>query len=521
MESDVSRRVMLQGAAAAAMAGGLAMGTSSGATAAPRGPKPSSGDWAAFDRAVGSAFDQMKNVGGAVAVVSADAVLHTATFGSRTLKGRKPVTTDTHFAVGSTTKSMTAALVAGYVDQGTLGWDQKVVDVWSGFRAPTEQITRGLRVRDLLGMASGLGEPTTIASELHFDSLTAPQLLQSVVNLPVVSPRVDETWVYNNTVQTVGAYLPLLATGVAPGDLEAAYANAMQERVFGPAGMSGVRIASDPRGLVDDYAEGHGFDLRPRATMLPFAPIGAWAPAGAAWASVTEMAAWVRLQLRQGRSVTGGRVVSAANLAECWRPHVPALFLYGAWNPDVRTSEYAMGWFSDAYTDGSRLVWHAGGFDGFTTYMAFLPQHDLGLVVLSNVNPGPTGSLWNLFVLDQLLSDRLGLNGAGRAATLTSAAGSLATLADLGRQAEAVDLKAVEPWLGFYEGGWSVVREGRELQLRLGPRVIPLLVMPDGTYVMAGGPNVSARIRLTRDKDGTPRIELPGVETVRRTTGPS
>ncbi|MEP6630244.1 MAG: serine hydrolase domain-containing protein [Lapillicoccus sp.] len=516
----MSRRVMLQGAAATALAGGLAMGTSSGATAAPRGgPKPSPGDWAAFDAAVGSAFDQMQNVGGALAVVSADAVLHTATFGSRTLRGRKPVTTDTHFAVGSTTKAMTAALVAGYVDQGTLGWDQKVVDVWSGFRAPTEAITRGLRVRDLLGMASGLGEPATIQSELHFDSLTAPQLLQSVVNLPVVAPRVDQKWVYNNTVQTVGGYLPLLATGVAPGDLEAAYANAMQERVFGPSGMAAVRISSDPRGLVDDYAEGYGFDLRPRATMLPFAPIGAWAPAGAAWASVTEMAAWVRLQLRQGRSVTGRQVVSAANLTECWRPHVAAPLFYGAWNPDVLTSGYAMGWFSDEYTDGSRLVWHTGGFDGFTTYMAFLPQHDLGLVVLSNVNPGPTGSLWNLFVLDQLLSDRLGLNGAGRAATLASAAGSLATLAELGRQARAVDGKAIEPWLGHYEGGWSVVREGAELQLRIGPRVIPLSVMTDGTYVMAGGPNVGARIRLAREADGTPHIELPGVETVRRTTG--
>jgi hypothetical protein len=34
-----------------------------------------------------SAFNQMKNVGAAVAVVSADRVLHTAPFGVRGLKG--------------------------------------------------------------------------------------------------------------------------------------------------------------------------------------------------------------------------------------------------------------------------------------------------------------------------------------------------------------------------------------------------------------------------------------------------
>jgi CubicO group peptidase (beta-lactamase class C family) len=516
MSGAMSRHRLLQGVAVSAMAGGSVVANPPAASAK---ITDSAMDWASFDKAVGSAFGQMQNVGGAVAVVSADAVLHTATFGSRTLQGRKPVTVNTRFAVGSTTKAMTAALVATYVDQQKLGWDQKVVDAWSGFRAPTEEITRGLRVRDLLGMASGLGEPTTIQSELHFDSLTAAQLLQSVVNLPVVAPRVDDTWVYNNTVQTVGGYLPLLAAGVAASDLEAAYATAMQERIFRPAGMAGVRIGSDPRGLVDEYAEGHGFDLRPRATTLPFAPIGAWAPAGAAWASVTDMAAWVRLQLRQGRSVTDRQVVSAANLIECWNPHVTAPLIYGAANPDVQTSGYAMGWFSDEYRDGSRLVWHAGGFDGFTTYMAFLPGHDLGLVVLSNINPGPTGSLWNLFVLDQLLSDRFRLNGSGRGTTLTNAAAALAALADLGRQATAVDFKLVQPWLGHYEGGWSMVKEGRELVLQIGPRTIPLLVMPDTTFVMAGGPNVGARIRLTRDGDGSPRIQLPGVETVRRTTG--
>jgi CubicO group peptidase (beta-lactamase class C family) len=238
-------------------------------------PKDPPDDWAAFDRAVGSAFDQMKLVGGAVAVVSAGQVLHTATFGVRSLQGRKRVTTDTCFSVGSTTKSMIAALVATYVDDGTIGWDQKCLDVWSGFRAPTDAMTRTLRVRDLLGMASGLGEPAN--TSLHFGGPTALELLQSMVNLPVLGNHVDQEFFYNDTVNAVGAYLPLLATGVAPGDLPAAYGNAMHEGVFGPAGMATARMASDPRGLVDDFATGNGFDLRPQATTVPFGPTGSYA----------------------------------------------------------------------------------------------------------------------------------------------------------------------------------------------------------------------------------------------------
>ena len=63
-----------------------------------------------------AAFDRMHVVGAAVAVVSADQVMHTATFGNRSLAPRQRLTAGTHHNVASTTKSMSAALVPTYVD---------------------------------------------------------------------------------------------------------------------------------------------------------------------------------------------------------------------------------------------------------------------------------------------------------------------------------------------------------------------------------------------------------------------
>ena len=74
-------------------------------------------------------------------------------------------------------------------DDGTLGWDQKVVDAWSGFRAPTDELTRSLRVRDLLGMGSGIGEPDRLKPGLHFDSVTAAQTSAANSHLPHVGGR--------------------------------------------------------------------------------------------------------------------------------------------------------------------------------------------------------------------------------------------------------------------------------------------------------------------------------------------
>ena len=402
--SGLPRRRVLKGLAAAGVTAG-AVGLSGPAAGAEQ--SDSTDSWAAFDDAVASAFREMRMVGAAVAVVSADRVLHTKTFGVRSRRTGRPVTDDTHFLVASTTKSMSSLLVATYVDEGKLDWDQPVIDAWPRFRAPTDELTKTLRVRDLLGMASGIGEPPAL-SALHEGDPTAVQLLQSIVNLPVIG-RPNKKFFYNNTVYAVGGYLPLLAANVAGADLTAAYANAMQDRVYGPTGMATARIADDPRGVVTDYATGNGLDIKGRRTTLPYGPVGSYAPVGGTLATLNDMAAYVRLQLRKGVSVDGSRVVSKANLAECWKPHI-SLPVSPEFNPDVVRAGYGMGWIRERYRDGTSLVWHNGGIDGFTSYMGFLPEHDLGLIVLNSMNPGPTGTLLYSYVLNLLLSQRLGLN---------------------------------------------------------------------------------------------------------------
>jgi hypothetical protein len=61
------------------------------------------------------------------------------------------------------------------------------------------------------------------------------------------------------------------------------------------------------------------------------------------------------------------------------------------------------------------------------------------------------------------------------------------------------------------------VLDEQEPQILQGPTVLPLRVLPDGDYIVFGGLLVGGPVRLDRDRDGTPRVALVGVETVRRT----
>lgn len=521
------RRVLQQGGAglAAALAARQAQARAEEATpvregaATPAGSDDALAGWVdQFDAEVAAAMETFDMVGAAVALVDHSGVRHQRGFGVRDLTSRAPVTPDTHFFVASTTKSMSSLLVATLVADGAFAWDQPVREVWPDFQAPTAELTATLRVRDLLGMASGIGEPPAVSS-FHEGDPTAGELVHSVATLPVIAPPAT-TYFYNNTVYAVGGYLPALAQGATEDELETAYAQLMQERVYGPAGMATAHLTDDPRRVTGNYATGYAVDFTTGTAALPNAPVGAYAPVGGTLASLTDMAAYISTQLNAGLGPGGDRVVSAANLAECWRPHIdvptaPAL------DPDLVQAGYGMGWISQTYRDGRRLVWHNGGIDGYTTFIGFFPEDNLGLAVLTNMGPLPRGLFFTGYVLNRLLSLRFGLSSGADAAITAQYGDMKQQLGDLAAQATPVSPDDLAPYLGFYEKGWRVVLNGNgTVTLHQNSRAIPLLALPNGDYVMASGQIPGTIVRFTQDDSGPRWLEIADIETVRWSSGP-
>jgi beta-lactamase class C len=512
----LKRRSVLQGMSALGLTAGLSGLGSAAASAKGTQAEASTPNWSEFDKAVRAEFARQKLVGAAVAIVNGDGVLHQLTMGARDGGRAARISADTHFLVASTTKSMSSLLVSTYVDDGTLEWDQPAIDAWSGFRAPTPELTRTLRVRDLMGMGTGLAEAPAL-STFHQGDATADELLASLVNMQVVDAP-GKVWIYNNTVYSVGAYLPLLAKGVKPADLAAAYTIAMHERVFVPAGMASTVIADDPRGRVTNFSRGHGLDAFGRTDTLPYGAVGSYAPVGGGLSTLNDLASYVRLELRGGKSVTGKRVVSAANLAQCWVPGVPVPLDHNI-EPDAVSSGYAMGWIREKYQDGTSLVWHNGAIDGFTAFIGFLPERDIGFVVLNNMNPFPNGLYLYLYVQMYVLSHQFGINDGSPAKIVAAADTAREGLLAIGPTLHPVNRTHVAPFLGYYEGGYQIYLDGGRLLLQVQSRIMELRLQKGETYVMADGLLPGTPVLLTRDPDGVPAMDITGVERVRRTVG--
>jgi CubicO group peptidase (beta-lactamase class C family) len=325
-----------------------------------------------------------------------------------------------------------------------------MVDLLPAFAVSDPALTPRLTARDAFCACTGLPRRDF---EFIFNAheLTPELLIEGMAKLPLTAPY-GEKYQYSNQMVAAGGFAAAVAAGGSPHDLGHAYAIALRERVLNPIGMPQTTLALTDVLTDDDYAIPHAADVTGALRPLSVLDDDTWlvpvAPSGALWSSASEMARYIQTELRKGVSPDGQRVVSADNLERTWQPSVELQAGPGT-PPDMAAfaGHYALGWVLGSY-GGQRLVWHSGGTLGFTALVGFMPDADLGVVILTN-RSGTAGPFTYAvqFRLLELLFDQ----PAAFDALLTAGlAGAAAGRADLLTHLGEIDPAAVTPYLGRY-----------------------------------------------------------------------
>ena len=164
--------------------------------------------------------------GGAVAVVQGDDVF---TQGYGVLEAGKPaaVNADTIFAIGSTTKAFTSALVGMLVDEGKLGWDDPVIKYLPDFQLYDEWVTKNVTVRDLLCHRLGLERAQRLYYHRGYDQR------ELIRRMRYLKPAAGFRTQFHYANQQFGAAGLIIeaVTGKTWDDF-------ISERIFTPLGMS-------------------------------------------------------------------------------------------------------------------------------------------------------------------------------------------------------------------------------------------------------------------------------------------
>jgi len=325
-----------------------------------------------------------------LALVQGDSVLVRG-FGVRRIDESDRIDGQTLFAIGSTTKAFTSTAAALLVGEGRLGWDDPVIEHLPGFTLYDPWVTREITLRDLLAHRSGLPMANAMWQGGQLD---ADELLERLRHLkPMTGFR--ETFTYQNV-------LYLAAGQIIAEVAETTWAEFVERRLFSPLGMTRSRTGSRALEGVANIATPHAV-FEGEVVPVPYRDIEAVGPAGSILSTGADMARWLRLQLGEG-AIAGRRLIDAEALLETRRPQTvirregPLELFY----PGAHRLEYGMGWIVSDYR-GLQVLDHAGGIDGMTSLVAIVPEEELGIALLTNLQTStpPYGLLYDL--LDVLM----------------------------------------------------------------------------------------------------------------------
>lgn len=312
--------------------------------------------------------------GASVVVVEDDQIVYTQGFGVRRLGSQDPVLPSTQMMIGSIGKTMTTMMMASLVDRGLLQWDTPVMAVLPTFGVADPYLSRSLTIRNLVCSCTGVPR-RDFELFFHRDEQSAEDVIESLKTYKLFT-KFGETFQYSNQMVAVGGYAAAAASGGHYGQLYEQYVTEMQERIFTPIGMKKTTFSFAEVIGGANYAQPHSANLDMKFENLPLqleTVVTPVAPAGGAWSSAEDLGRYLITLLNSGLAPDGQRVVSPWNLGVTWQPQVSV---------SANTS-YGLGWFVDDYK-GVRLLHHGGNTLGFTADLAFLPEADVGIAVLTN-----------------------------------------------------------------------------------------------------------------------------------------
>lgn len=345
-----------------------------------------------FSEYVTKVMTDWKVPGLAVAIVKDGKVIFAEGFGFRDVKKGLKVTPQTLFAIGSSSKAFTATSLGILVDEGKLDWDKPVKNYIPTFKMYDTFATERMTPRDLVTHRSGLPR-----HELSWYNSSASRK-ELVERLQYLEPNKDfrTTWQYQNLMFMAAGYLAEQIAGTT-------WENIVKTRIFEPLGMKNSNTSVGDSQKSPDFSFPYA-EKEEKVVEIPFRDISGAAPAGSINSSVAEMANWIMLNMNKGK-FGDKQIISEANIGQL---HTPQMAMQGGILPGLEKfnelfyESYGMGWFIDAYK-GRLLIQHAGGIDGFTAMVSFMPKDGLGAVILSNLNGNATPYLIMFNIYDRLL----------------------------------------------------------------------------------------------------------------------
>jgi CubicO group peptidase (beta-lactamase class C family) len=295
---------------------------------------------------------------GSVLVVQGDKVLLDKGYGMASLEWSIPNSPETKFRLGSLTKQFTATLILLLQQDGKLN----VADPVSKYLPDAPKSWEKITIANLLGHTSGIPNFTSDKgfSTWSANAHTPAELIAFFRDKPLDFEPGAKFDYSNSNYEVLGVVIEKVSGK--------AYRQMLRERLFDPLGMKDTGLDDDEL-VLPKRAQGYAqspFGLvvaRSESMSVPWA-------AGSVYSTTGDLLKWEH-------GLFGDKVLSEASLKAMTTPG---------------KGGYGYGLGIDP-KDGYRVISHGGGIEGFNTELTYVPEKQIAVVVLANVNGVIPGAL--------------------------------------------------------------------------------------------------------------------------------
>jgi CubicO group peptidase (beta-lactamase class C family) len=327
-----------------------------------------------FEQYAEKSMDDWQIPGMAIAIIRGDEVIYSKGLGVKKLGESVPVTENTIFQIGSTSKAFTATLVAMLVDEGLVDWEDRVIDHLPDFAMYDPEVTQDFRVKDLMSQRSGM--PGYSGDELSYFGYSREHIINCIRHIKPVSDFRSK-YAYQNHLFLVAAELIEEKTGKT-------WEQNVQERIFNPLGMNNSSTDTESFKSEPDVTWLHKMEndeviAIPMDDNLSFSWLDIYSPAGGINSNLVDMVKWIKFNYRKGR-FNNEQLVSRRNMDYL---HMAHTFITDTPSHSIQSLSYCQAWVLTGYKP-YKFNWHTGATSGCATVVAFASQADIGIVVLSN-----------------------------------------------------------------------------------------------------------------------------------------
>jgi CubicO group peptidase (beta-lactamase class C family) len=326
-------------------------------------PAPPGDPTAAAMRSYLNGLAAKKKFTGAALVVRRGQVLARFAAGRADEARHIPVRPETIFRLASVSKQFTAMLVLKQRDRGLLHLNDKICPyLVPKYIKACPKAWGPITIQEILAHTSGIPDISEMPD--FFPKLSKPTTTQEIIQRFVNKPldfKPGTSWKYSNS-----GYI--LAGAIIEKVTHKSFGTALHEDITGPLNLrhTGYSTGNPPPG----YAKGY-LKLGTPAPPINGSQANA---AGGVYSNVDDLGRW-------DRSFGANRVGPPATVKEAFGPQARCP---SSGCLDSPSSAYGFGWLIDDLR-GHRYMYHPGLLQGYHASNGYLPDDDIAVVVLSNV----------------------------------------------------------------------------------------------------------------------------------------